>query len=98
MVQKITFANRAKMAMRNIVLYLEDNASTATAERFVDKVYETADKIWMHPEIGRPSPIDKNVRFIQIDNKRLMFYEFDGNELSIVDIFDMRQDPKKRKY
>ena len=98
MVQKIVFSNRAKMAMQNIVLYLEDNVSTTTAERFVDKVYETADKIWLNPEIGRPSPVDKNVRFIQIDSKRLLFYEFDGYKLLIADIFDMRQDPKKRKY
>jgi plasmid stabilization system protein ParE len=86
------------MAMRNIVVYLEYSASTTTAERFVDKVYETADKLWLHPEIGRPSQVDKNVRFIKIDSKRLLFYEFDGYELIIVDIFDMRQDPKKRKY
>lgn len=98
MVQKIVFSNRAKIAMRNIVLYFEDNASMATAERFVDKVYEITDKLWLHPEIGRPSQVDKNVRFMKIDDKRLLFYEFDGYKLSIVDIFDMRRDPKKRKY
>jgi plasmid stabilization system protein ParE len=98
MVQKVIFSNRAKIAMRHIVAYLEDNVSTATAERFVDKVYEAIDKIWLNPDIGRPSQVDKNVRFTKIDDKRLIFFEFDSTELTIVDIWDMRQDPKKRKY
>jgi plasmid stabilization system protein ParE len=98
MVQKVIFSNRAKIAMRDTVSYLEEYASTATAERFVDKIYETVDKIWLNPNIGRPSQVDENVRFTKIDDKRLIFFEFDMSELVIVDIWDMRQDPKKRKY
>ncbi len=98
MVKQVSWNNDAEETFNSIAEYLQDNFSMATATRFADAVYDKIDMLIEQPEIGRPSPIDSFVRILKIDKHRLMFYSFDGSELIIIDFFDTRQNPNKRKY
>ena len=69
-----------------------------TATRFADAVYDKIDTLVKYPDIGRCSLKNPTIRFVNIDKHRQMYYEFDGTELTIIDFWDMRRDPKKRKY
>jgi hypothetical protein len=66
--------------------------------RFANTVYSKIDTLIKYSDIGRYSPKNPTIQFINIDKHRQMFDEFDGIELTIVDFWDMRQEPKKRKY
>jgi Txe/YoeB family toxin of Txe-Axe toxin-antitoxin module len=52
------------------------------------------------PSAGMPSPSIDGVRSRHIDSNRRVFYEFDetNDTLRMLDIFDLRQNPSKRKY
>ncbi len=98
MVKQVSWSNEAEAVFEQISNYLLDNYSMQTATRFADAVYEKIDTLVKYPDIGRESLKDSRIRFVNIDKHRQMFYEFDGIELTIVDFWDMRRDPKKRKY
>ena len=98
MVKQISWSDEADAIFEQISSYLLDNYSIQTANRFADAVYDKIDTLVKYPDIGRVSSKDAKVRYINIDKHRQMFYEFDGTELTIIYFWDMRQDPKKRKY
>ena len=56
------------------------------------------DILTLYPDIGHPSTNYLSDRIVHIDKKNLLFYKSDGYELFIVDFFNTRQDPRKRKY
>jgi plasmid stabilization system protein ParE len=98
MAKQITWSDEAELIFDQISDYLLENYSMRTATRFADAVYDKIDTLVKYPDIGRPSSEDDNIRYINVDKHRQMFYEFDGTELTIVYFWDMRRDPKKRKY
>lgn len=98
MVQQIKWNPEAEDSLEATIVYLQDNYSTLVAERFLEEVYKTIDKLVKHPESGRRSAIDESVMIAKIDKYRIMYYDFNGVAITIHDFFDMRQDPKKRKY
>jgi plasmid stabilization system protein ParE len=75
---------------------LEYEFSYQLATNFVTTVYRTIDKVAEHPTRGRKVPKSNTLQFINIDKYRQLFYRVHGSILSVVDIFDTRQDPNKR--
>ncbi len=98
MVKLIRWEAKANETFKEIAFYLQDEYSHKVAMKFADTVYEKLDLLILYPEIGRPSLIDPDVRFVKIGKNHLMFYSCDGYELIIIDFFNTRQDPNKRKY
>jgi plasmid stabilization system protein ParE len=98
MVKQIIWNKRADKIFDDIATYLHDNGSMKTATQFADDVYKQIDTLVRQPKIGRVSPIRPSVRVLNIDNYRLLCYRIQGTTIHIVDIWDTRQDPKKRKY
>jgi plasmid stabilization system protein ParE len=98
MVKLIRWEAQANETFKDIAFYLQDEYSHNVAMKFAENVYEKLDLLTLYPEIGRPSLIDSTVRMVKIGKSHLMFYSFDGYELVIIDFFNTRQDPNKRKY
>jgi plasmid stabilization system protein ParE len=98
MVKQITWSDEAELIFDQISEYLLENYSMQTATRFADAVYDKIDTLVKYPDIGRISSKDDKIRYVIVDKHRQMFYEFDGTELTIIYFWDMRRDPKKRKY
>ena len=87
---------KANQRIYAIASYLEDEYSFQAAQNFVQNVYKTIDKVTKHPTRGRKVPKSNTLQFINIDKHRQLFYRVHGTRLSIVDVFDTRQDPDKR--
>ena len=98
MVKQIKWNPDADEKFESITEYIHENISPRSATNFADAVYEKIDTLTSYPDIGRVSPIDSSVRFIKVDKFHLMFYSCDDNELVIVDFFNTKQNPNKRKY
>ena len=98
MVKTVRWHKKALKALRNIVTYLQDEASDKTANRFIDTIYREIDSLKTYPEKGRKSPKRKTIRFINVDKHRQLFYRVNGTTLYISNIFDTRQNPNKRPY
>ena len=98
MVKSVKWNKRALQKMREIVNYLQINASDKVANGFADAVYYQISRLRKQPEIGRPVVTTKTIRFINVNKHRQLFYRIKGSTLHIANFFDTRQDPDKRLY
>ena len=98
MVKTVKWNNLATSSLSQIAEYLESEASYETAVRFVNLVYDKIDIVKKYPEMGRPAPDTKTIRFVKIDKNRRMYYRKHGTTLHSVWFFDTRQDPAKNLY
>lgn len=96
MVKTVKINKKATRRISTIAEYLEYEYSYQTASNFVDSVYKTIDKVAEYPSRGRKVPNSKTLQFLNIDAHRQLFYRVHGYVLSVVDIFDTRQNPDKR--
>jgi plasmid stabilization system protein ParE len=95
MALRIKFTKRATKKIIESSFYLEDNFSEGAAKNFNKAVRKAVEKIAEYPTIGRESP-NSTLMFINMDEHRQIFYRTYGTTLSIVDVFDTRQNPEKR--
>jgi plasmid stabilization system protein ParE len=98
MVKKVRWNKLATSGLSQIAEYLEAEASYEQATKFVNLVYDKIDVLKKYPEMGRPAPKTKTIRFIKIDKNRGMYFRKNGTTLHIVWFFDTRQDPSKNLY
>jgi plasmid stabilization system protein ParE len=96
MAKTVKINRTATLRVSAIAEYLEAEFSYQTAENFVNQFYKTIDKIVAHPTRGRKVPKSKTLQFLNMDKNRQIFYRVHGSRVSIVDVFDTRQDPNKR--
>jgi plasmid stabilization system protein ParE len=98
MVNKVKWNKAADKTFDDITAYLQENHSTQSVMSFAGLVYEKIDKIEKGLIVGRRSSNAKTVMVINLDKHRQMFYRLVGSTLTIVDFWDTRQDPKKRRF
>jgi plasmid stabilization system protein ParE len=96
MAKTIKINKKATRKISKIAEYLEYEYSYQTASNFVASVYKTIDKITEHPSRGRKVPSSKTLQFLNIDAHRQIFYRVHSSVISVVDIFDTRQNPENR--
>ena len=96
---RVIWSDEAYNVFEEIVIYLEGHFSEQSARNFERRIEEAKEFIKKQPYAGRPSEV-LDVRFWLIDGNRRMYYEVDelNQEIYILDIFDTRQHPSKRKY
>ena len=98
MVNKIKWNKAADKTFDDITAYLQEHHSTQSAMNFASLVYKKIDLIEKGLTVGRLSPKAKTVMVLKLDKHKQMFYRLVGTTLTIVDFWDTRQDPKKRRY
>lgn len=84
--------------VREIYDYLAENASVNVADEFLDRIEEVVVHIVQYPTTGMPSQRHKEVRSYRIDGRRRLYYKSTKKALTILGIFDSKQDPSKNKF
>jgi plasmid stabilization system protein ParE len=98
MVKKIKWNKAADRTFDQTTDYLQDNFSTLSAENFANLVYERIDQVVKGLTVGRVSTKEKSVMILKLDKHKQMYYRLNGTTLTIVDFWDTRQHPDKRKF
>ena len=98
MVKKIKWNDTASYTFEETTNYLQDNFSSKAAENFVNLVYDRIDMVVNGLTVGRKSTKAKTVLVLKLDKNRQMYYRMHGTTLIIVDFWDTRQDPRKRRF
>ena len=65
---------------------------------FVKKTHDIIDLISDHPEIGTLENPQKEIRGFRISKHNRLFYRISHEELILLNFFDNRKRPSKRKY
>ncbi|MBN8680098.1 MAG: type II toxin-antitoxin system RelE/ParE family toxin [Chitinophagales bacterium] len=97
---QIEWSDDAIQQVNEIIAYYESEGFIKAADNFQLALVKTITKIVKMPSSGMPSRSIEGVRSMQIDSKRRLFYDYVENAhlLQILDIFDLRQHPSKRKF
>jgi len=98
MAYEIVWTDNISEEIEDILIYLETAASYKSAQKFINQLSEAVNILTIFPESGRKSQKDENVRSILFRKRYRVFYMIIEQEITLVDIFDTRQDPKKSPY
>lgn len=96
MARQIVWSLKAQEDRKEILMYWNQRNKSLEYSRKLNHLFKKAvNLISEYPEIGKLTN-DKNAR-IKIVRNYLMIYEFNENQIMILNIWDSRQNPKKLK-
>lgn len=97
MAYKLVWSAEAETDFRNIVLYLKENWSVQSAEKFVKQTNLKLEKLSEMPTVARPT-LQQSVYMYKLDHKNVVFLTIEENHLVILSIYPYRKDITKSKY
>ncbi|GLR18256.1 type II toxin-antitoxin system RelE/ParE family toxin [Portibacter lacus] len=98
MALKIIWNKRALNNFNKILDYLEHSFGEQTAKSFVVRSYNIIEQLSENPNLGSLELKAKNIRGILISKHNRLFYRLTEEEIILLNFFDIRQKPKKKKY
>ena len=98
MALEIKWSRRADKKFDKIIAYLLDEWGDAVAKAFVQKVYDFIDVLSEFPEIGTIENLNKGIRGFTIIKQINVFYKISGNTIILLDFFDNRQHPARKRF
>lgn len=98
MAYEIVWTDNSREDLKRIVDYLEEEWSTKIAEEFIIECYSIIELLTYSPYIGIASEKFHSVRKILITKHNALYYSVVGEKITLLDIFDTRQDPTKNLY
>ena len=97
MALEIIWSKRADKKFDRIIDYLHEDFGEFVTKSFVGKVYDFLDILSEFPELGSIENREKRIRGFTIVKNINIFYRIEGKTIYLLDFFDNRQNPKKKK-
>ena len=97
MALEIYWTKRADKNFDKIIEYLLNEWGENVSHAFVKKVYDFLDILAEFPEIGTIENRKKGIRGFAIVKQVNVFYRIIGNKIILLNFFDNRQDPKRKR-
>ena len=94
----IRWSKRAEKKFDQIIAYLLSEWNEKVTATFVKKVYDFIDTLADFPEIGIMENKEKEIRGFTIIKQVSIFYHIEKHQIIILDFFDNRQSPKKKRF
>ena len=98
MALEIVWSKRADEKFDLILEYLSKEWGTKVTKAFVKKVYDFLDILSEFPEIGTLENKEKAIRGFVIIKQVSIFYTVRNNRIIILNFFDNRQSPSKKRF
>ena len=97
MALKIFWTKRADKNFSQILNYLSEEWGDNVAKAFARKVYDFLEILSEFPEIGTIENKEKEIRGFTILRQVNLFYRITDNKVILLNFFDNRQNPKKKR-
>jgi plasmid stabilization system protein ParE len=94
----IRWTSRAENKFDKIIEYLLNEWNNEVTEAFIKKVYGFIETLADFPELGTMENKQKKIRGFTIVKQISIFYHIDKHQIVILDFFDNRQSPKKKRF
>jgi plasmid stabilization system protein ParE len=98
MALEIVWSKRADKKFDLILEYLSKEWGNKVTKAFVKKVYDFLDILSEFPEIGTLENMDKEIRGFVIIKQVSVFYTVRKNRIILLNFFDNRQSPNKKRF
>ncbi len=98
MALEIYWTKRADKKFDKIIEYLFNEWGESVTKAFTRKVYDFLDILSEFPEIGTMENKGKGIRGFTIVKQVNIFYRISGNKVILLNFFDNRQNPGKKRF
>jgi len=98
MALEILWSKRADKKFDKILIYLSNEWGNIVTMSFVKKVYDFLDILSEFPDIGTLENKENGIRGFVIIKQVCIFYTIRENRIIILNFFDNRQSPSKKRF
>lgn len=98
MAKKVVWTVRASKKLDAIVDYLETDWNERVVRAFVQNTQSILDLLAENPKIGTVENSSKAIYGFRLTKHNRLFYRVEKDRLLVLNIFDSRQHPKKKRY
>ena len=98
MALEIYWSKNANKSFDSIITHLENNWGEQVVSLFVKKVFEFLEIISEFPEIGSIEKDNLNIRGFVIVKQITIFYQVRESQIIILNFYDNRQRPKRKRF
>jgi plasmid stabilization system protein ParE len=98
MALEIHWTKQADRKFDTIIEYMLHEWNQRITGSFVRKVYDTLSILAEFPEIGTLQHKEKGIRGFTVVKQINIFYKVVNNKLIVLDFFDNRQAPEKKRF
>jgi plasmid stabilization system protein ParE len=98
MALEIEWSRSADKKFDTIIEYLQKEWGEKSVNTFVKKVYDFLDILVEFPNIGTPEDKTKNIFGFVVVSQITIFYRIKSNRIILLNFFDNRQDPNKKRF
>lgn len=95
---KLRWSDRATSDLQNIIDYLKYKWTDKEVKNFVRRLDKRLELITINPRLFPNTNKRKSVRRSVLTKHTVIYYETSNDLVSIVTLFDPRQDPKKLRF
>jgi plasmid stabilization system protein ParE len=93
---KIYFTKNAEKNFNTIQKYLQDEWGDKSKERFILKTKHALELLRQFPQLGTKEVEMNKIHGLLIHKHVRLFYKIYSDRISILALFDLRQNPKRR--
>ncbi len=94
---KLLWSDRALVDLQNIIQFLTEKWTAKEIQNFARKLDKRIELIVANPAIFPKTIRRRNVRKSVLTKHTVIYYHVIGNTITVVALFDPRQNPKKLK-
>ncbi len=97
MAYKLVWTSEAEDDFKAIILYLNENWSTQSANRFIVRTYRRLERLAAMPSSAHPTS-NSSIYMYKLDRKNVVFFSLEENYLVLLSIYPYKKDITKSKY
>jgi plasmid stabilization system protein ParE len=97
MARQIVWTKRATDKFNKIITYLENEWGQLVTKNFVKKTYDIIELISDQPDLGTLENSEKNIRGFLLTKHNRLFYRTTDKEIILLNFFDTRSAPTRKK-
>lgn len=98
MAKKIVWTKRANNKFNKIIDFLEEEWGPNVTRNFVRKTYDILDLISDQPDLGTMENKERKIRGFLLTKHNRLFYRATDKEIILLNFFDTRSGPKRRRF
>lgn len=92
---KLLWSERALTDLKNVIDYLTENWTQKEIRNFAQRLDKRLNLISVNPNLFPQTIKRKNVRKSVLTKHTAIYYKTEGNVVTLVTLFDSRQNPKR---
>lgn len=94
----VKFTPKAERRLLEIFENIKEKFGEKVAKKFSMKMKNFIEIIALYPNIGANEKKEYNIRGFQLTKQTKIFYRIKKENITILNLFDVRQSPKNKKY